>query len=89
MARESDGARELRGETKKTGFSYAESDGSDVATPNGSPGSSFEEDNIATAGSKTSIDLTGSDSQAEASDSDGDVIQGQPPFLTNEAHTCC
>lgn len=79
MSRENDGARELRAETKKEGFTYAESDESDAASPNGSPGSSYA-DKVATGGSKTSIDITGSDSEDQddnaAAESDDDVIQG-------------
>lgn len=79
MSRESVGVRQLRAETKQ-GFSYAESDGSEVASPNGSS-SSFREA-AGTGDTRTSIDLTGSDSEAQddEAESEDDVIEGQPPF---------
>lgn len=77
MSKESAGVRQLRAETKQ-GFSYAESDDSGEPSPNGSSGGSAFGEAAATGGTRTSIDLTGTDSEEEhdEAESDDDVIEG-------------
>lgn len=81
MLKETEGVRALRPESKTTGFSYAETDTSDMITPKSSPnGSSFGEPSD-TGG--TSLDLAGCDSdesedkQEDGTASDDDVIAGE------------
>ena len=78
MSKQSERMRQLRGETKTQGFSYAESDDSDLASPNASPGSSSGGHQANAGAARTTVDLTSSDSDDgdDESGSEDDVIEG-------------
>lgn len=91
MSKQNDGARALRG--TKPAFSYAESDGSDPATPESSPNTSdYGESKGSGKTGKASIDVIdlASDSEEEISEEEEDeldTIQGKPlHFVFDQRH---